>query len=70
MDHSKIAYLHFSHKNKVVRSFMKLPVAMKGIIAHGHGNVQYAYYGLDIYPCDSNHSVGSLTKLLGDLKSP
>jgi hypothetical protein len=67
MDHSKTACLHFSHKNKAVDSFMKLPVVVTGMIAHGHGDVRYAYYGLDIYPSDSNHTVGSIAKLLRDL---
>jgi hypothetical protein len=48
MDHSKTACPHFSHKNKAVDSFMKLPVAVTGMIAHGHGDVRYADYGLDI----------------------
>jgi hypothetical protein len=63
MDHSKTTFPHFSHKNKAVDSFMKLPVAVIGI-AHGHGNLQYAHYGLDIYPSNSNHIVGSIAKLL------
>jgi hypothetical protein len=70
VDHSKIGFLHFSHKNKVVDSFMKLLVAMIGMIAHGHGDLRYAHYGLDIYPSDSNHTVGSIAKLLRDLESP
>jgi hypothetical protein len=48
---------------------MKLPVAVTGMIAHGHGDVRYAHYGLDIYPSDSNHTVGSIAKLLRDLES-
>ena len=28
---------------------MKLLVAITGMIAHGHGDVRYAHYGLDIY---------------------
>jgi hypothetical protein len=70
MDHSKTASPHFSHKNKATNSLMKLPVAVTGMIAHGHGDVQYAHYGLDIYPSDSNHIVGSIAKLLRDLESP
>jgi hypothetical protein len=70
MDHSKTAYPHFSHKNKAVDSFMKLPVAVTGMIAYGHGDVRYVHYGLDIYPSDSNHIVGSIAKLLRDLESP
>jgi hypothetical protein len=70
MDHSKTASLHFSHKNKAIDSFMKLLVAMTRMIAHGHGDVRYVHYGLDIYPSDSNHTIGSIAKLLRDLKSP
>jgi hypothetical protein len=70
MDHLKTACPHFSCKNKAVDSFMKLPVAVTGMIAHGHGDVRYAHYGLDIYPSDSNHTVGSIAKLLRDMESP
>jgi hypothetical protein len=48
---------------------MKLLVAVTGMIAHGHGDVRYAHYGLDIYLSDSNHIVGSIAKLLRDLES-
>ena len=70
MDHSKIVCARFSHKNKVVDSFMKLSVAVTGMIVYGHGDVQYAHYSLDIYPSDSNHTIGSIAKLLRDLESP
>ena len=40
------------------------------MIAHGHGDVWYAHYGLDIFPSDSNHTVGSIAKLLRDLELP
>jgi hypothetical protein len=43
IDHSKTACPHFSHKNKAVDSFMKLPVAVTGMIAHGHGDVRYVH---------------------------
>jgi hypothetical protein len=49
---------------------MKLPIAVTGMITHGHGDVWYVHYGLDIYPSDSNHTVGSTAKLLQDLESP
>jgi len=68
MDHSKTASSHFSHKTKATDSFMKMPVAVTGVIAYGHGDVRYAHYGLDIFPTDSNHTVGSIAKLLHDLK--
>jgi hypothetical protein len=68
MDHSKIASPHFSHKNKSTEAFMKLPVSVTGMIAHGHGDIQYAHYGLDLYPADSNHIVVSVAKVLRDLE--
>ena len=49
---------------------MKSPVSVTGMIAHGHGDVRYAHYGLDIFPSDSNHTVGSIAKLLRDLELP
>ena len=70
MDHSKISSPHFSHKNKHMDSFMKLPIPVTRMIAHGHGDIRYAHYGLDIFPMDSNHTVGSIAKLLRDLKLP
>ena len=30
-----------------------------GMIAHDHKNVKYAYYDLDFYPGDANHTVDS-----------
>ena len=70
MDHSKTSSPYFSHKSKHMDSFMKLPVSVIGMIAHGHGDVCYAHYGLDIFPNDSNHTVGSIAKLLRDLELP
>ena len=70
MDHSKTLSPHFSHKSKHMDSFMKLPISVTGMIAHGHGDIRYAHYGLDIFPSDSNHTVGSIAKLLRDLKLP
>ena len=68
MDHSKTASLHFSHKSKAIDSFMKMPIAITGMIAHGHSDVRYAHYGLDIFPTNSNHTVGSIARLLRDLE--
>ena len=70
MDHSKTSSPHFSHKSKHMDSFMKLPIFVTGMIVHGHGDVWYAHYGLDIFPTDSNHTVGSIAKLLRDLELP
>ena len=70
MDHLKTSSPHFSHKSKHMDSFMKLPISVMEMIAHGHGNIRYAHYGLDIFPTDSNHTVGSIAKLLRDLELP
>ena len=70
MDHSKIFSPHFSHKSKHINSFMKSPISVTGMIAHGHGDIRYAHYGLDIFSTDSNHIVGSIAKLIRDLELP
>ena len=68
MDHAKSASLVFSHKIKHLDGLTKLPLSVTGMLAHGHGNVRYAYYGLDLYPHDANYIVELFTKLLQDLK--
>ena len=70
MDHAKIASPVFSHKSKELDSLVKLPVSVTDMIAHGHGDVRYAHYGLDIFPHDSNYTIGSMAKLLRDLEGP
>jgi hypothetical protein len=68
MDHVKTASPCFANKNKSIDAFMRLPVAVTGMIAHGHGDGKYAHFSLDLYPCDSNHTMGSVAKLLRDLE--
>ena len=70
MDHSKTSSPHFSHKSKHMDSFMKLPISVTGMIVHGYGDIRYAHFGLDIFPTNSNHTMGSIAKLLGDLELP
>ena len=70
MDHAKTASLVFSHKSKQLDRLTKLLVSMMGMIAHRHGDVPYAHYGLDIFLHDSNYTVGSLAKLLRDVENP
>ena len=70
MDHAKTASLVFSHKSKELDSLVKLPVFVTGMIAHGHGDVRYAHYGLDIFPHDSNYTIELMAKLLRDLEGP
>ena len=40
------------------------------MIIHGHVDVKYVHYGLDFYPSDANHIVGSFAKKLRDLEKP
>ena len=40
------------------------------MIAHGYGDVKYVHYGLDFYPGDANHIVGSFAKLLRNFEKP
>ena len=70
MDHAKTASPVFSHKNKELDGLTKLPMSVTGMIAHGHDDVRYAHYGLDVFPHDSNYTVRSMAKLLRDLEDP
>jgi len=70
MDHAKTTSPVFSHKSKELDSLMKLPVSVIGMIVHGQVDVCYAHYGLDIFPYYSNYTIGSMAKLLHDIKQP
>ena len=70
MDHSKTACPVFSHKSKDTDGLMKLPISVTEMIVHGHGDVRYAHYGLDLFPHDSNYIIGFVAKLLQDLELP
>ena len=64
MDHAKMACPVFFHKSKETDGLVKLPISVTGMIAHGHGDICYAHYGLDIFPHDSNYTIGSMARLL------
>jgi len=68
MDHSKTACPAFARKTKSLDGLMKLPVAVTGMFAHGHGDEKFAHYSLPLFDSDSNFSVGSIAKLLRDLE--
>ena len=70
MDHAKTASPVFSHKSKQLDGLTKLPISVTGMIAHGHGDVCYAHYGLDIFFHDSNYTMGSIARLLRDVERP
>jgi hypothetical protein len=70
MDHAKTASPVFSYRTKQLDGLMKLPVSVTSMLAHGHGDVRYAHYGLDIFVHNTNYTVGSFAKLLQDLERP
>ena len=70
MDHAKTTSPVFSHKSKQLDGLTKLPISVMRMIAHGHGDVRYAHYGLDIFLHDSNYTVGSIARLLRDVERP
>ena len=70
MNHSKTDSPVFSHKSKDLDGLVKLSMSIIGMIAHGHGDVRYAHYGLDMFAHDSNYTISSMAKLLCDLELP
>jgi hypothetical protein len=70
MDHSKTWSPCFTIKHKGINGLVILPISVIGMLAHGHGDVKYAHYSLDLYPIDDNHMIGSIAKLLHDLEEP
>ena len=46
MDHSKTASPVLFHKVKHLDGLMKLPIAVTGILAHGHVDQRYTHYGV------------------------
>jgi hypothetical protein len=70
MDHAKTVSLVFLHKTKQLNGLMKLYVSVMGMVEHGHGDVCYPHYGLDIFVYNLNYTVCSFAKLLQDLERP
>ena len=70
MDHSKTACPALARKTKALEGFMKLPMKVTGMFAHGHGDGKYAHFSLDVFPSDSNFTIASIAKLLRDLEDP
>ena len=64
IDHSKTTCPALARKTKALDGFIKLPVKVTRMFAHGHGDEKCAHYSLDVFPSDSNLTVGSIAKLL------
>jgi len=68
IDHVKTNSPIFLYKSKQLNRLIKIPVSVMDTIAHGHGDVPYVHYSLDIFFHDSNYIVGSFVKLLQDFE--
>ena len=68
MDYGKTTLPVFAHKNKRVDKYERFPISIAGMIAHGHSDVNYAHYVLDMYPSDANFTITSIMKLLCQLE--
>lgn len=64
MDYTKTTSLVFLHKTMQLDGLMMLYVSISDILVHGHGDVHYAHYDLDIFAHNVNYTVGSFAKLL------
>ena len=58
----------FFHKTKHFDKLIKLPLFLIDMLTHGHDDVRYVYYELDLYLHDANYTIGSVAKLLEDLE--
>jgi hypothetical protein len=47
---------------------MKLHISITGMLVHGHRDVCYDHYGLDLFSHDSNYTIRSFAKLHQDLE--
>ena len=72
MDHSITACPALAQKTKALDGFMKLPVKVTGMLAHGHGDMdeKYAHYSLDVFSSNNNFTMGLIAKLLQELEDP
>ena len=57
MDHSKTTSPCFASKTKSLDAYLKLPIFVIGMIAHGYSDKKFAHYALDLYPVDSNCTI-------------
>ena len=68
---SKLYLGPWIHSKRIIcRTILNPWVGVASMIAHGHGDVKFAHYALDLYPADSNHKIGSFARLLRDLEKP
>ena len=51
------------------RMYFSFTCLNSGMIAYDYVDIKYAHCGLDFYPGDANHTVGSFANLLQDLES-
>ena len=57
MDYGKTTLHVFAHKNKRVDIYKHFRISIARMIAHGHFDVNYAQYVLDMCPYDANFTI-------------
>ena len=68
MNYGKTTFPVSAHKNKRVDKHKHFPISIAGMIVHGHSDVDYAHYVLDMYPSNANFTITSIMKLLCQLE--
>jgi hypothetical protein len=59
----------FKWNDSTIHSILLVTV-VTFIIVHGHSDMKFAHFCLDLYFGDANHSVESIAKFLCDLENP
>ena len=70
MDHSKTALLCLKSQTKDLDAYLKLPISVVSMYDHRHSNARCAHYTVDVYPNNSNFTIGAIAKLFHDLEEP
>lgn len=69
MDQHKTCVPRLEQTPKSCWGEMQLPIALSGILTHGHGEGTYGNFSLPQWPSDPNFTIGSLAKCLRKLEN-
>jgi hypothetical protein len=70
MDHAKTTFPRLQVCNKMISSLGQLSITLTWMITHGHGDERYAQCYNELWPNNSNFTIGSLLWLLRTLGQP
>ena len=70
MDHSTTTSPCLAKQSKDYDGFTKLFISLTSIFTHGYEDAKYAHFSVNVFPIDSNQTIGSIAKLLHDLENP